>query len=263
MKIDRILRHWRDELTEIALATIYPIECRVCGRMVEARADGIACAECWRATDGERDRATPCPKCGLGLISARRAVAVDRQCGECEQFLFSQARSIGPHTGALRQSVVWLKRYPQLAPRLQRMLESTWATLPEPERFDLVLPIPLHARRLAARKFNQAELIGRIIAGFSGCPLETIGLTRIRETERHRHGQGLTERARSLRQAFAVSAPRLIAGRRILLVDDVLTTGSTANEATRSLLDHGAREVCLLTLSRTTRRAPAAGSIAR
>ena len=253
MKIDRILRRWRDELTEIALATIYPIECRVCGRMVEARADGIACAECWLAIDGARDRATPCPKCGWGLIPARRAIAVDRQCGECPQFLFSQARSIGPHTGALRQSVVWLKRYPQLAPRLQRMLASTWATLPEPGRFDLVLPIPLHARRLAARKFNQAELIGRIIAGFSGCPLETIGLIRIRETERHRHGQGLSERARSLRQAFAVSAPRLIAGRRILLVDDVLTTGATASECARILHLHGASTVTVAVLARAVR----------
>ncbi len=253
MKIDRMFRQWRDELTEVAFATIYPIECQVCGRLVEARADGIACAACWTAIDRERNRLTPCRKCGFWLIDEGTPVVGDRQCGECAQFLFSEGRASGPHTGALRQSVVWLKRHPQLAPRLQRMLESTWATLPEPGRFDMILPIPLHARRLAERKFNQAELIGRIVAGFSGCPLETIALIRTRETERHRRGQGLTERARSLRQAFTVTAPRLITGRRILLVDDVLTTGSTANEATRSLLDHGAREVCLLTLSRTTR----------
>jgi predicted amidophosphoribosyltransferase len=67
---------------------------------------------------------------------------------------------------------------------------------------------------------------------------------------------GLAERVRSMKQAFQVVAPRLVANRRLLLIDDVLTTGSTANEAARTLLEGGAREVALLTISRVQRLNP-------
>jgi predicted amidophosphoribosyltransferase len=100
-----------------------------------------------------------------------------------------------------------------------------------------------------------SQMFGELIGAFSGARLDTTSIFRRKMTERHRLGMGFDERLRSMRDAFGVSAPRLIRDRRLLLIDDVLTTGSTADEAARTLLDSGAREVSLLTISRANYRA--------
>lgn len=251
---DWLGRDARRRLAEVALTTIFPISCRVCQRLVTSIDDGVACGDCWSLVEPEFAATTRCQRCGVptGAAGSRPGSSAGGECagGECADFSLTGARAIGAHTGALRENVLWLKRHPWMPPRLRTLLEAAWATLPAPREFDLVLPIPLHRARQAERGFNQAELMGKVVAGRSNCRLELTSLVRIRETERHRLGIGLDERARSLSGAFMVRAPRLIAARRILLVDDVLTTGSTANEAARTLLEHGAREVWLLSLSR-------------
>ena len=237
-------------MADIAVTTLFPLTCQVCGRLVTSIGDGVACGDCWSEIEPESKATAQCPRCGAPSGESDSGAA-PVTCGGCEGFILAGARAIGGHTGALRQNVLWLKRYPWLAPRLRQLLAAAWGTLPRPREFDLVLPIPLHPLRLAERGFNQAERSGTAVADLASCRLELTSLLRIRETERHRLGLGLHQRAQSLQGAFRVRAPRLIAARRILLVDDVLTTGSTANEVARSLLDAGAGEVWLLSLSRT------------
>ncbi|MEY4168503.1 MAG: hypothetical protein RIR52_2327 [Acidobacteriota bacterium] len=244
-----ILTGWRD----ITLATIFPFACRVCDRPVTRLEDGVGCGDCWGELAERLAGSETCTKCGVILRDGARVGAGERECGRCRGLSFVAARSVGPHEGVLRESVLWLKRHPQIGQRLERMIGEAWTRLPDPQGFDGVIPIPLHPRRQARRSFNQAEVIGRRIGRASGCRLETVSLTRVRDTERHRLGMGDEERARSLRGAFAVVAPRLVRDRRLLLVDDVLTTGSTADEAARTLLECGAREVALLTISRVER----------
>ena len=241
-------------LRDIALSTVYPFACRVCDRPVIRLADGVGCGDCWLEMARRRAGSTGCGKCGVSLPGASGAA----ECGRCAGMSFVAARSVGPHEGVLRASVLWLKRYPQIGQRLEGLLGEAWSGLPHnagpnQDRFDGIVPIPLHPLRQAQRTFNQAEVIGRVIARASGCRLETTALIRVRHTARHRLGMGDAERARSLRGAFEVVAPRLVRGRRLLLIDDVLTTGSTANEAARALLESGAREVALLTISRVER----------
>jgi ComF family protein len=113
---------------------------------------------------------------------------------------------------------------------------------------DLAVPVPLHVRRLKERGYDQALLLARAFAKATKRPLEARALQRIRETPPQ---VGLNRRAReqNVRGAFAASPP-LVQGKRVLLVDDVLTTGSTAHAASLALLEAGVTAVRVLALAR-------------
>ena len=115
--------------------------------------------------------------------------------------------------------------------------------------YDLVIPVPLHWRRLWWRGFNQAALLASEVARRLNLPLETAAIARRRfttpQTSQH-HG----ERVRNVRRAFAVTRPELIKNRRVLIVDDVMTTGATVDECARVLKAAGATWVDVFTLAR-------------
>ena len=115
---------------------------------------------------------------------------------------------------------------------------------------DLILPVPLHPARERKRGFNQAQVIAEALSRATRLRLDCASLVRVGETTRHRAGMDAAQRANSLKGAFRVRAARGVVNRRVLVVDDVMTTAATANEVASSLLDAGAREVCVLTLAR-------------
>ena len=117
------------------------------------------------------------------------------------------------------------------------------------EDYDLVIPVPFHPRRLRWRGFNQAALLAAEVARRLDCAVDVTTLTRIRHTP-PQTAQDLDTRRRNVRRAFVVRRPRAVSNRRVLLVDDVMTTGATANECARTLLDAGARAVDVFTLAR-------------
>ena len=134
---------------------------------------------------------------------------------------------------------------------MARMMASSGAELVA--EADLVVPVPLHAVRLWRRRFNQAAVLARALARLGGLPCDVRALARVKPT---RPQVGLTrlQRAENLQGAFRVpeaARPRL-AGRRVLLVDDVTTTGATGNAAARALLRGGAGAVDLLTFATVT-----------
>ena len=114
---------------------------------------------------------------------------------------------------------------------------------------DVVTPVPLHVRRLWRRRFNQAALLGREVARQSGKPFEPDLLLRVKASTSQ---VGLTreQRAQNVQGAFRARADAAVRGRRIVLVDDVLTSGATANAAARALLRAGAAEVDMLVFAR-------------
>jgi ComF family protein len=117
---------------------------------------------------------------------------------------------------------------------------------------DMVIPVPLHASRRRERGYNQAELLARAFASMQGLPVRTDVLMRVRATEAQTH-LSQAERRRNVAGAFALSDPmaaKMIAGRRIMLVDDVTTTGSTLDAAAEPLRAAGAASVWGLAFAR-------------
>jgi ComF family protein len=175
-------------------------------------------------------------------------------CGRCRRQLspFAQGASLGPFEGPLRSLLHALKYEGRR--RAARQLGEALAGEPGVRRLlaadARLLPVPLHPARRRARGFNQAELLARALARHAaGCDVVTGVLARHRDTP-SQTGLGAAQRRRNVRGAFAVRRPSLVAGRRLVLVDDVFTTGATARECARALHAADAREVCLITAAR-------------
>jgi ComF family protein len=117
------------------------------------------------------------------------------------------------------------------------------------EDYDLVVPVPLHPARLRWRGFNQAALLADAVAQCLDRPIRCTTLTRVVATQ-PQTSRDRRQRHLNVRAAFAVKRPELVANRRVLLVDDVMTTGATADECSRTLLRAGARRVDVFTLAR-------------
>ncbi|HUS12487.1 MAG TPA: phosphoribosyltransferase family protein, partial [Pyrinomonadaceae bacterium] len=116
-----------------------------------------------------------------------------------------------------------------------------------------IIPVPLHAEREKDRGFNQAVLIGRELSRATSLPLNAVSLVRVKNIKRHRAGMDAKGRKDTVTDAFRVVHPALIAGERILLVDDVFTTGATVSSCAGALLEAGAAEVFVLTIARPVR----------
>jgi ComF family protein len=115
---------------------------------------------------------------------------------------------------------------------------------------NLIVPVPLHPEREHERGFNQALLLARELARLSGLPLDEHSVVRRVHTERHRAGMDSIARRQSVSEAFAVRHPKLVAAQRVLLVDDVFTTGATVSACAMALKDSGADQVWVLTIAR-------------
>jgi ComF family protein len=140
----------------------------------------------------------------------------------------------------------------ELAGALARLVEQAAQASPEGLAVDLLLPIPLSPQRLRERGYNQAWELARRLGRWRGIDARADALLRIKDTA-HQLGLDEAERARNMRGAFLVDprAAHRVAGRRIALVDDVVTSGATASEAARALLAAGAAQVQLWVIART------------
>jgi ComF family protein len=174
------------------------------------------------------------------------------RCRRCNEDAFTAARACGVYEGALRASVLQLKRTPHICQKLREQLRRTQQQSPL-NRATRIIPVPLHAEREQARGFNQATLIGRELSRASSLPLDEVSLVRVKNVIRHRAGMDAKGRRDTVAAAFRVRHPTLVKGERVLLVDDVFTTGATVSSCAQALLDAGATEVFVLTIARPLR----------
>lgn len=234
-----------------ALLTLaYPHVCAICFRSVEQRRFGVACELCWRATKIFTVEETICWKCGkFSEVVNSPAVREQVRCGSCDSHAFTAARAIGLYKGALRESVLHLKRQPHLAKHVESLLGVAAKRAPL-DVVTRIVPVPLHEKRLRTRGFNQASIIGHALSRLLKLPVDEVCLVRVSATEKYRAGLDAKGRQDTVAGAFAVRYPRLVAGENILLVDDVFTTGATVSACAEVLIAAGARSVCVLTLAR-------------
>jgi ComF family protein len=131
---------------------------------------------------------------------------------------------------------------------LNRIARSLFR-LPLVDKAEIIVPVPLHAKRLRQRGFNQSVLIARSLFSGKKTSINPMVLQKQRWTEPQTFFNGM-DRRKNLHNAFAVTSPSLIKGKKVLLVDDVFTTGTTVNECARVLKKNGAAEVFVFTLAR-------------
>ena len=177
-------------------------------------------------------------------------------CALCRNGLrgFDAAYCYGAYEGALRE-LIHLFKYGKMKPLADPLSGYLASALPRDQRFDVVAPMPMHWLRRMRRGFNQAELLAAATARRCGVPMIRAA-RRVRAT-RMQAGLSNSVRRQNVAGAFQVPRPELVKGRRVLLVDDVLTTGATASACGTALKRAGARSVSILTLARVDRRGAA------
>lgn len=238
------------QIYDATLAVLYPQACAICGHSVESRHDGVACSRCWDATPLFRESDPLCGKCGA---LSRAIVAEDKRhnvrCGRCDEDAFTAARACGAYEGALRTSILELKRQPHVARRLAHLMSKLQKRAPL-DSAELIVPVPLHANRERERGFNQALILARELSRLTGLPLDEHSVVRRLHTERHRSGMDAKARRKSVSGAFAVRHADLIKGKRVMLIDDVFTTGATVSACAAALFEAGAEDVFVVTVAR-------------
>jgi len=239
-----------DRAADGLLALCFPDTCVACGEPLARRRDYGVCGACWRRVADLELEPPWCPSCGIPSSASSGAGEV---CIPCllEPPCYSGARAVGYYAGELRALIRALKfdqrrdlRY-LLAPRLAAACLSEW----RPGDLDAVVPVPLHPTRQRERGFNQAALLARTLAPYLGLPCAEHVLRRAQHT-RPQVGLSLADRLRNVRGAFRASGRGALRGLRILLVDDVMTTGATVSSAAAALLEGGALRVSVVSVAR-------------
>ncbi len=178
-------------------------------------------------------------------------------CAGCRSGLrgFDYAASFGIYEGSLR-SLIHLFKYTGMKPLARLLAGYLDRAMSMEEHFDAVVPVPLHWRKQWHRGFNQAELLARQVARHRGVPM--LNALRRRRATASQAGLASAGRRRNVEGAFAVKRgadwTARLAGGKILLIDDVMTTGATAGACAAALKRAGAKSVSLLTLARVDRR---------
>jgi ComF family protein len=241
-------RRFTSDLVDACLSIIYPNSCGICGASVERRADGPACSACWENTRIFTEREIICDKCGAFLRSGP-ADTITTHCRLCDDDHFDRARSALFYEEAAALSVLSLKHTPFVPERVRRIFTACFVN----SGFDdatKIIPVPLSRARLKERGFNQAALLARVLSRETGIPVDESILLRTVHTPRHRAGMDRKSRENTVKKVFEVVKPEVVGGERILLVDDVFTSGSTASSSAAELKKHGADKVYVFTLAR-------------
>jgi ComF family protein len=238
-----LLKTWCDA----GLNFFYPAICQICSEHRATPEEGYVCADCW--TEVQFIRAPFCERCGLPFEGN---ITNSFECSNCAEMElhFSSARSAVVASGLVLEVIhrykylraLWFE--PFLADLLIRQAKPILAK----DKWDLIVPVPLHPLKKREREFNQSERLAHRLSTATAIPVAANLLKRVHPT---RTQTLLTrpERADNVRSAFRFSGERLD-GENIVLLDDVFTTGATTSACAKILKKSGAGEICVWTVAR-------------
>ncbi len=230
------------------LGLIYPETCQLCRvRRAEPR-DGLVCPQCWAQV--RFIRPPFCERCGLPFHGD---LTTTFECANCREMKlhFSSARSAAVARSVVLEAIhrfkyshsLWFEDF------LAGLLVREAAPVLQKEDWDCIAPVPLHPLKLREREFNQAERLAAHLSRATNIPLDCKSLRRIAPTATQTR-LARTQRAANMRNAFAVCKGAQLDGQRIVLVDDVFTTGATTSACAEALRKAGAADVCVWTVAR-------------
>ncbi len=236
----------KPKIVEVLKQALFPrnITCMQCGNELFEETHFSLCEKCLNSLP--RNNGKICQKCGEQIFSK------SKYCLRCKNHkpkftqCFSPLLYKAPVTTFIQQFKYNNGRY--LAEPLGNFLVECY--LLNSMNCDVVIPVPLHEKRMAERGFNQAELLAKQLETKLHIPLANGILERVRYTQTQT-SLTKTQRQENVKKAFKVLEKNFVKGKTILLVDDVYTTGSTLNECARVLFLAGAEKVFCLTLAHT------------
>ncbi|MGC1482441.1 MAG: ComF family protein [Candidatus Acidiferrum sp.] len=254
----RGVRGWLAEAGDAIVSLFFPAGCRICESLLAGASRVPICDECLSSFEAPSEK--KCEICGqaVGWMTMEEERHV---CWVCQQktYAFERARSYGIYEEPLVRAILLLKweRIEPLgrwfAERLAEIAKREGETLAA----DIVVPVPLHRDRERERGYNQAGLISKPLALRLGLPHKAVLLMRTRPRP-NKQVLSFEERWDSVRGAFATRPGSQVDNKRVLLVDDVMTTGATLDACARALLESGAKSVVALTVARAARNSPQA-----
>ena len=238
------IKSWLDA----GLSFIYPEVCQLCQQQRATPGESFVCSSC--RAEVRLIEPPFCQHCGLPF---QGAITTPFECANCREmeleFRFARSAVIA------RDKVLELiHRYKYHRAFWFEPLLAEWlirAATPElrPQKWDCLVPVPLHPAKEREREFNQAERLARRLGAATGLPVKTSLLRRVRAT-RTQTLLSREERLQNMRRAFAPGPCPVAKGERLVLVDDVLTTGATTSACAQVLRSLGAAEVCVWTVAR-------------
>lgn len=248
--MDRRISEWMPGLVRRTIRFVLPMHCSICDSSLTDDPTPHFCTDCWR-TIGLMP-SSRCSRCDRPFPSAiATAYSPGHMCQSClmRPPSYTRAWTLYPYTSPLRDAIRLFKYRGtvSLASALGALMIKQ---LPLLGRVDVIIPVPLHAERLRQREFNQSLLLADQIGRALGI---AVSYTNLLRTTSSPPQTSLTKqrRLRNLRGAFALQCPDEIRHKRVLLIDDVFTTGTTVNECAKSLRRAGSSDVLVLTLGRT------------
>jgi ComF family protein len=229
---------------------LYPAVCQLCGSERAAAAEGYVGANCAKHVRFIKEPI--CDRCGLPFGGE---ITASFECANCREtrLWFSHARSVVV-ANQLMLEIIHRYKYSRalwFEPFLGNLFANAGGPALRNQSWDAILPVPLHPAKRREREFNQAERLARHLGKAAGLPMEARALRRVKPTETQTR-LNRAARADNVREAFQVAQPALVKGKRLVLVDDVFTTGATTNECARALHRAGAGAICVWTLARGT-----------
>jgi len=249
---------WLAEARDAVVSIFFPAGCRICEQLLTRASRVPICDDCLASFVPLTEKV--CEICGRPIESTTLHDTGQNRCRICREmpggqvrtYAFDRARSFAAYDGSLVRAILLLKfeRMEPLGAWFAERLAEVVNT--QGLQADVVVPVPLHRDRERERGYNQADLIARPLARRLKLPHRAVLLVRTRPRP-DKHILSLEERWESVRGAFATRPGSQVDNLRVLLVDDVMTTGATLDACARALRDAGAKSVIGLTVARAVR----------